>query len=92
MKLCLWLDFFLLNHFIVEQNHELPKCTSHFLSVPWTLKSVRIISWFIFFFFFNCFQDDVLCNIFIWADNTTLNSSCDKASDFSQQVEIDYEL
>ena len=32
------------------------------------------------------------CNITIWADDTALNSSCDKPSDLSQQFEIAYEL
>ena len=48
--------------------------------------------WSISFFYFNCFSDDVLSKIAIWADGTAVNWSCDKPSDFSQQVEIAYEL
>ena len=38
-------------------------------------------------FYFNCIPDDILCKIAIWADDTALNSSCDKLSDLPQQVE-----
>ena len=48
---------------------------------------------YLFFSFFNCFPDHVLYKMFcaIWADNTALNSSCDKPSDLSQHVEMVYE-
>ena len=41
-----------------------------------------------FFFYFNCLPDHVLFKIAVWADDTALNSSCDKPIDLSQQVEI----
>ena len=36
--------------------------------------------------------DDVLCNIAIYADNTTLYSKCDQASNLWQQLELASEL
>ena len=42
----------------------------------------------LFFSYFNCLPDDVLCKIAIWADDNALNSSCDKPSDLTQQVVI----
>ena len=36
--------------------------------------------------------DDVICNIAIYADNTTLYSKCDQASDLWQQLELASEL
>ena len=32
--------------------------------------------------------DDVICNIAIYADDTTLYSKCDQASDLWQQLEL----
>ena len=75
-------SFFLLIHFLLLEDYELPKSTSHILSVPLTLECVRILSWPIsFFFYFNCFPDVILCEIAIWANDTALNSSFDKESD-----------
>ena len=77
--------FFSLTHFLVVEDYELPKSTSHILSVPLNLECVRILSSSIsFFFYFNCLPDDVLCKIAIWADDTALNSSSDKPSDLPQ--------
>ena len=43
---CLWWDvFLLLIHFLIVEEFELPKNTSHVLSVPLTLECVRILSW-----------------------------------------------
>ena len=42
--------FFLLITFLVVENYELPKGTSHVLSVPLTLECVIILSWSISFF------------------------------------------
>ena len=79
--------FFLLIHFLVVEDYELPKSTSHTLSVPLNLECVRILSWSISFFsYFNCLPDYVLCKIAIWTDDNALNSSCDKPSDLSLQV------
>ena len=36
--------------------------------------------------------DDVICDIGIYADDTTLNSKCDRASDLWQQLEMASEL
>ena len=36
--------------------------------------------------------DDVICNIAIYVDDTTLYSKCDEASDLSQQLELASEL
>ena len=81
--------FFLLIHFLVVESYELPKITCHVLSLPLNPKCVRILSWFIsYFFHFSCFSGDVLRKTAIWADDNALNYSCDTPSDLSQQVQI----
>ena len=40
----------------------------------------------------NYLCDDVICDIAIYADDTTLNSKCDQASDLWQQLELASEL
>ena len=81
--------FFLLIHFLVVEDYELPKSTSHILSVPLNLECVRIPSWFISFFsYFNFLPDDVLCKIATWADDNASNPSCDKPSALLQQVDL----
>ena len=40
----------------------------------------------------NDLPDDVICNIAIYAHNTTLYSKCDQASDLWQQLELASEL
>ena len=40
----------------------------------------------------NDFPDDVISNIAIYADDTTLYSKCDQASDLWQQLELASEL
>ena len=42
--------------------------------------------------YINDFPDDVICNIVIYADDTTLYSKCDQASDLWQQLELTSEL
>ena len=70
--------FFLLIHFLVLEDYESPKSTSHVLSV-----SLNLESWSISFcFYFNCFPDDILCKIANWADDNL------KPSDLSQKDEI----
>ena len=82
-------SFFLLIHFLVVEDYELCKITSCFFSVQLTLECIKILSWYIsFFFYFNCITDDVLCKIEIWADDTGLNPSCDWPPGLSQQVVI----
>ena len=40
----------------------------------------------------NDLSDDVICNIDIYANDTTLYSNCDQASDLWQQIELASEL
>ena len=40
----------------------------------------------------NDLPDDIICNIAIYADDTTLYSKCDQASDLWQQLELASEL
>ena len=42
--------------------------------------------------YFNDLPDDVICNIAIYADDTTLYSKCDQASNLWQQLELASEL
>ena len=42
--------------------------------------------------YINDLPDDVICNIAIYADDTTLYSKCDQASDLRQQLELASEL
>ena len=42
--------FFLLSNFLVVEDYELYKSTSHLLSAQLTLEYVRILTWSIFFF------------------------------------------
>ena len=42
--------------------------------------------------YINDLPDDVICNIAIYADDTTLHSWCDRASDLWQQLELASEL
>ena len=41
-----------------------------------------------FLLYINDLPDDVICNIDIYADDTTLYSKCDRASDLWQQLEL----
>ena len=45
-----------------------------------------------FLLYINDLPDDVICNIAIYADDTTLYSKCDQASDLRQQLELASEL
>ena len=42
----------------------------------------------LFLLYINDLPDDVFCDIAIYADNTTLYSKCDQASDLLQQLEL----
>ena len=42
----------------------------------------------LFLLYINGLRDDVICNIAIYADDTTLYSKCDQASDLWQQLEL----
>ena len=46
----------------------------------------------LFLLYINDLPDDVICNIAIYADDTTLYSKRDKASDLWQQLELTSEL
>ena len=46
----------------------------------------------LFLLYINDLPDDVICNIAIFADDTTLYSKCDQASDLWQQLELASEL
>ena len=46
----------------------------------------------LFLLYINDLPDDVICNIAIYADDTTLYSKCDEASDLLQQLELTSEL
>ena len=46
----------------------------------------------LFLLYINDLPDDVICDIAIYADDTTLYSNCDRASDLWQQLELASEL
>ena len=46
----------------------------------------------LFLLYINDLLDDVICDIAIYADDTTLYSKCDQASDLWQQLELASEL
>ena len=46
----------------------------------------------LFLLYINDLPDDVICNIAIYADDTTLYSKCSQASDLWQQLELASEL
>ena len=46
----------------------------------------------VFLLYINDLPDDAICNIAISADDTTLYSKCDQASDLLQQLELASEL
>ena len=58
-------NFFSLIHFLIVENHQLLKSTSHNLSVPLTLECVRFLSLSISFLCFNYLPDNLLCMIAI---------------------------
>ena len=60
---------------------------------------VRYLALFLLFsviggfeWFINDLPDDVICNIAIYVDDTTLYSKCDQASDLWQQLKLASEL
>ena len=46
----------------------------------------------LFLLYINDLPDDAICNIAIYADDPTLYSKCDQASDLWQQLELPSEL
>ena len=53
---------------------------------------VPILGPTLFLLYISELPDDVNCNIAIYADDTTLYSKCDQASDLWQQLELASEL
>ena len=53
---------------------------------------VSILGPTFFLLHINDLPDDVICDIDIYADGTTLYCKCDQASDHWQQLELDTEL
>ena len=51
-----------------------------------------ILSPTLFLLYINDLSDDVMCNIAIYDDDTTLCSKCDQASDLWQELELAFEL
>ena len=51
-----------------------------------------ILCFILFLLYINDLPDDVICNIAIYADDTTLCSKCDQASDLWQQLKLASEL
>ena len=64
------------------------------LKSAWSLrKNIQLMREFglgstLFLLYINDFPDDVICKIAIYADDSTLCSKCDQASDLSQQLEV----
>ena len=46
----------------------------------------------LFLLYINDLPDDVICDIGIYADDTTLYSKCDQASDVWQQLKLTFEV
>ena len=89
--------FFLLIHFLIVEDYELPKSIIRILSVPLTLECVRIISLSMpFFFYFNYLPDDVLSWWYWWSSVRFLseltillaNHMANKLTQLSQQVKM----
>ena len=53
---------------------------------------LSILDCTIFLLYINDLPEDVICDIVIYADDTTLNSKCDRASDMWQKFELASEL
>ena len=59
-------------------------------------KNIRLMLEFLkgpslFLLYINKLPDDIFCNIAIYADDATLYSKCDQASDLWQQPELAFE-
>ena len=57
-----------------------------------TVTHSTILGSTLFLLFVNDLPDDVICNIAIYADDTTLYSKCDQTSDLWQQLALASEL
>ena len=56
------------------------------------LKGPFLVLHFLYYIYINDLPKDVICNIAIYSDDTTLYSKCDQASDMWQQLELTSEL
>ena len=56
------------------------------------LKAPSLVLPTLFLLYINDLPNGVICNIAIYADDTTLYSKCDQASDFWKQLEMAAEL
>ena len=66
--------------------------SSHKYPVNAEVRQGSILGPTLFLLYINDLSDDVICNIAIYADDTTLYSKCDLASDLWQQLELASEL
>ena len=66
--------------------------SSHEYPVNAGVPQESILGSTLFLLYINYLPDDVICNIAIYADDTTLYSKCDQASDLWQQLELASEL
>ena len=56
------------------------------------VSQVSILGPTLFLLYINNFLDDVICNIDVYADDTTLYSKCDQTSRLWQQLELASDL
>ena len=70
----------------------LDRKSSHEYPVNARVPQGSILGPTLFLLYINNFPDDVICDIAIYADDTTLCSKCDQASDLWQQLELASEL
>ena len=56
------------------------------------VSQVSILGPTLFLLYINYLPDDIICDIAIFADDTTLYSKCDQACDLWQQLEVASEL